>query len=80
MTNLTTSAKTWSVGIDSTVGAGVAFSVSPSSVTLAAGASTTVTVTATAAKGAAGGDHQARLTVKGGTTLLAHAAVYAIVK
>jgi subtilisin family serine protease len=79
--NATGSTVTWGVGVDSTVGAGVSFTVSPSSVTLAAGASATVTVKAVSTKGAAGGDHQARLTVKtGGGTLLAHAAVYTIVK
>lgn len=80
ITNLTGGSATWSLGMADTVGAGVAFSVSPSSVTLAAGASTTVTVTMTAAKGAAPGDHQAALTVRSGTTNVAHAVVYAFVK
>ncbi|MEJ7695827.1 MAG: hypothetical protein WKF78_04185 [Candidatus Limnocylindrales bacterium] len=56
------------------------FSVSPASATVAAGASTTVTVTMTAAKGAAAGDHQAWLKVKRSGTVVAHAAVYALVK
>lgn len=41
---------------------------------------TTVTVTATFAKGAALGDHQARLEITAGATPVAHAAVYAFVK
>jgi uncharacterized membrane protein len=80
ITNLGSAAATWSLGIADTTGTGVAFSASPSSVSLAAGASATVTVAMTAAKGASGGDHQAWLTVKAGSTLVAHAAVYAIVK
>ena len=48
--------------------------------TLAGGASTSVTVTMAASKGAAGGGHQARLTVNNGGTIVAHAAVYAFVK
>ncbi len=39
-----------------------------------------VTVTMTAVKGAAIGDHQAKLAVKAGTTEVAHAAVYTFVK
>jgi subtilisin family serine protease len=80
VTNLGTGTATWSLGIANTTGTGVAFSVSPSSVTVASGASTTVTVTMTSTKVASGGDHQAILTVKAGSTLVAHAAVYAIVK
>ena len=52
----------------------------PATVTLAAGASTSVTVTMAASKGAAGGGHQARLTVNNGGSIVAHAAVYAFVK
>ena len=80
VTNLGIGSATWSLGIDSTVGAGMSFSVSPTTVTLAAGASTSVTVTMASSKGAAGGGHQARLTVNNGATMVAHAAVYAFVK
>jgi minor extracellular serine protease Vpr len=66
------------LSIDGTTGAGVTFTVSPGNV--AAGATTTVTVTAAFDKGATGGDHQAQLTIKAGTTMVAHAAVYAFVK
>jgi minor extracellular serine protease Vpr len=66
------------------VGAGdasVAYSVAPASVTLAAGGSATVTVTMAAQKGAAAGDHSAKLAVsdsEGGE--VAHAVVYTLVK
>ena len=70
-----------SLGISGTTGTGVGYSVSPASISgLAAGASTTVTVTMTAAKAAGFGGHQATLTVKAGSTLVAHAAVYTLVK
>ncbi len=78
--NLSAASATFSFAIDSTVGSGMTFSVSPASVTVAAGASTTVTVTMTAAKGAAAGDHQAWLQVRRSGTVVAHAAVYALVK
>jgi subtilisin family serine protease len=80
ITNLGSGTATWSLGVDSTTGTGITFSVSQSSVTLAAGASATVTVNAVAAKGASPLDHQARLTVKAGQAMVAHAALYAIVK
>jgi uncharacterized membrane protein len=80
LTNLTGSSATWSLGIADTTGTGVSYSVSAASVTLAAGASATVNVTMTAAKAAGRGDHQAWLTVKSGATLVAHAAVYTLIK
>ena len=80
--------RTWGWGPGGRRGAGPATptrdrsrrSVSPATVTLAAGASTSVTVTMAASKGAAGGGHQARLTVNNGGSIVAHAAVYAFVK
>jgi subtilisin family serine protease len=66
--------------VDSVVGAGVAYSVAPAAATLAPGTSTKVTVTMSAAKGAAGGDHQARLVVSDASGELAHAAVYTFIK
>ena len=66
--------------VDSVVGAGVAYSVAPAAATLAPGTSTQVTVTMSAAKGAAGGDHQARLVVSDASGELAHAAVYTFIK
>jgi subtilisin family serine protease len=80
LTNLSAASATWSLGIASTTGTGVSFSVSPGSVTVAAGATATVNVKMTATKAAGGGDHQAWLTVSGGGTLVAHTAVYTIVK
>jgi subtilisin family serine protease len=74
ITNLGGSAANWSVTVGAGSG-GVAYSVSPNSVSLAPGASTVVTITMTAGKGAAAGDHQATLTVGG-----SHAAVYTLIK
>ena len=75
ITNLSGSAATWSVAVGASTKIGVAYSVSPNSVSLASGASTVVTITMTAAKGAAAGDHQATLTVGG-----SHGAVYTFIK
>lgn len=74
VTNLSGSAAVWPVAVTAG-GGGVAYSVSPSSVSLASGAWTVVTVTMSAAKGAVAGDHQAILTVGG-----SHAAVYTFIK
>jgi subtilisin family serine protease len=78
--NTTGAAVTWTIAVAGTTGSGVAFSVGAPSITLAAGTSGTVNVTMTATKLAAGGDHQAWLTVSNGATVIAHAAVYTIVK
>lgn len=59
---------------------GVTFSVDTPSVTLAAGESATFVVTATFAKGASFGSKQAWLAVSEGGSMVAHAAVYALVK
>ena len=74
VTNLSGVAANWSVAVGAGSG-GVAYSVSPNSVSLAPGASTVVTITMTAAKGASAGGHQATLTVGG-----SHAAVYTLIK
>jgi minor extracellular serine protease Vpr len=74
VTNLGSAAATFPVSVGAG-GNGVAFSVSPSSVSLAPGAWTVVTVTMAADKGAAAGDHQATLTVGN-----SHAAVYTNIK
>lgn len=58
--------------------AGVAFSVSPT--TVAAGTTAAVTITATFDKAAPGGDQKAKLAVMAGTSEVAHAVVYAFVK
>ena len=80
ITNVGTGAADWSLSVGATTGTGMTFDVTPKSVSLAAGASATVTVTMTAAKGASPLDHQARLAVKAGTTTVAHAVIYALVK
>ncbi len=60
--------------------ASVAYSVAPASVSLQPGESTTLTVTMNAIKGAAGGGHQATLTVSSGGAEVGHAAVYTLIK
>ncbi len=80
LTNLSGAAASWTLAITGTTGSGVAFSVGPSAVILAAGVSTTVNVTMTAAKSAGFGGRQAWLTVSSGGSPIAHAAVYALVK
>ena len=72
---------TWNVGIGANGAAtGVSFSTSVSSITLAAGEAKTFNVNAVFSKAAPRGDKQAWLTIKAGTTLISHAAVYAFVK
>jgi minor extracellular serine protease Vpr len=60
--------------------AGVSYSVSPNTVSLAPGASTSVTVTLRAAAGAAKGHQQAYLDISQGGTSLAHAALFTLLK
>jgi minor extracellular serine protease Vpr len=79
LNNLKLSAATYAVAVGAG-DAGVAYSVSPSSITLNAGQSATVTVTMAASKRAAAGGHQATLTVSSGGGEVAHAAVYALIK
>jgi len=74
VTNLGTAAATFPVSVGAG-GGGVAYSVSPISVSLAPGAWTVVTVTMNAAKGAVPGNHQATLTVGS-----SHGAVYTFIK
>jgi subtilisin family serine protease len=79
LTNLSSASTTFDVA----VGAGdasVAYSVSPSSLTLASGASGNVTVTMSAVKGATFGDHQATLTISNSGVEVAHAVVYTLIK
>ena len=79
LSNLDSSTKTFSLTVGAGSG-GVSYAVSPSSISLAAGASGNVTVTMSARKGAAGGGHQALLTVNSGGSEVAHAAVFTIIK
>ena len=81
LTNLGAASATWNLAITGNApDASVAYSVAPSSVTVGAGASSTVTVTMVAAKGASAGGHQASLEVSAGSTPVAHAAVYTLIK
>jgi subtilisin family serine protease len=81
ITNLSGASGSWAIAIVDPDGpGGVTFTVNSANVDLSAGQSKTVVVTMTAAKGAKLGDHQAFLNVSAGSTLLAHAAVYAFVK
>jgi uncharacterized membrane protein len=75
LTNVSGMAKTLDLSIADGPGEG-SFTVSPSSVSLAAGGSATVTVTFSAAKGAAAGNTQAILRVGSD----AHAALFAYLK
>ena len=61
-------------------GGGVSFAVSPASLALGSGATGTATVTMTAVKGAAFGDRSATLRIATGSTQVAHAAAYTLVK
>jgi hypothetical protein len=80
LTNLGSSSATYGVSVASSSDPSVAYSVSPSSVTLAPGASATVTVTMTPAKSAVTGGHQNSLEVTSGSTSVAHAALYTLIK
>jgi minor extracellular serine protease Vpr len=79
LNNLDSNTRTFSFTVGAGSG-GVSYAVSPSSISLDAGASGTVTVTMSARKGAAGGGHQALLTVNSGGSEVAHAAVFTFVK
>jgi len=79
LTNLSGSTTTFDVEVGPGDGS-VAYSVSPSNLTLDAGASGTVTLTMSAVKGAATGDHQDLLKVSVAGTEVAHAAVYTFIK
>ena len=78
--NTTGGTVTWTVAIAGATGTDVSFSVGSPSITLAAGAAGTVNVTMTATKVAALGGHQAWLTVSNGATVIAHVAIYTLVK
>ena len=79
VSNVGSSAATFSFSVGSSSGTGVSYSVSPSSLALGAGASGTITVTMTAAKGSSFGSHQAILSVNNGGQV-AHAVVFTYVK
>jgi minor extracellular serine protease Vpr len=78
LTNLTGSALTVSLSVDSVVGTGVTFTA-PGSVTIPAGGAVNVTVSAAVAQGAPAGDHSAMLRLSAGGTEIAHSVLYAFV-
>jgi hypothetical protein len=61
-------------------GSGVAYGLDTGSVTLGADGTATVRVTLDALKGAAFGDHAAKLMLSSGSTEVAHAVVYSFIK
>ncbi len=80
LTNLSTAEATYSLAISDQTPGGVAYSVDKASITLGPGASGVVHVVMTASKGATIGGHQATLRVLAGTTEVAHAAIFTLVK
>ena len=78
ISDLTGAGGSYTASVDAGSG-GVAYSVSPSSISLGANGSATVTVTMQATKGAVSGGHQAQLTISSGLPV-AHAAVYTFIK
>jgi minor extracellular serine protease Vpr len=80
LTNISGATATFQAGVTSG-DASVRYAVGPSSATpLAPGQSTTVTVTMAAVQGAAGGSHQAWLTISSNGATVAHAAVFTFIK
>lgn len=79
LTNLGSGNNTFSLAIGAG-GSGVSYTVSPTSVSLAAGASKTVAVTMLATKRASAGGHQAKLTVSSSGGENAHAVIYTLIK
>jgi len=80
LSDLTGLSGTYDVSVGSSTGDGVTYSVSPASATLDPNGSATVTITMSADKGASFGDHQATLSIKSGSTEVAHAVVYTLIK
>lgn len=80
LTNLSGAPQTYSLSVSPVGGSGVTFSVSTSSITLAAGASATVTVSVAATQGVSTGGKQAVLWISAGGSPVAHAALYTLVK
>jgi subtilisin family serine protease len=80
LTNVSGAPQTLSLAVDSALGSGASYAVSPANVTLAAGASATVTVTMNAARGASAGGKQAMLQVKAAGAPVAHAVLFTLVK
>ncbi len=80
LTNLSSTARSYSLTITGQPANSVAYSVNPSSVSLAADAAVTVTVTMTASQGASIGGKQAILEVGSTEGNIAHAALFTLIK
>lgn len=80
LTNLSGGAQTYALSISGQPANGVAFSVGPPSVTVAAGAKADVTVTMSATQGASVGGKQAYLEISTAGEIIAHAALFTLVK
>lgn len=80
LTNLSGGSQTYALGISGQPANGVAFSVDQPAVTVAAGAKVDVTVTMSASKGASVGGKQAYLEISAAGGIIAHAALFTLVK
>jgi minor extracellular serine protease Vpr len=78
LTNLTGSALTVALSVDSVVGTGVTFAA-PGSVTIPAGGAVNVSVSAAVDRGAPAGDHSAMLRLSAGGAEIAHSVLYVFV-
>ena len=80
LTNLSGGPQTYALSISGQPANGVAYSVDQPSVTVAAGAKADVTVTMTASQGASVGGKQAYLEISTAGEIIAHAALFTLVK
>ena len=80
LTNLSAGPLTYSLSVTGQPANSVAYSVAPSSLTIAAGAKADVTVTMSSVQGASGGGKQAFLVVSSGGGQVAHAALFTLIK
>lgn len=77
--NLGTTTASWNLAVSDGDGA-LTYTLSSSSVSVAPGASATITVTMAPLRGAAVGGHSAMLRVSAGSTEVAHAVLYTLIK
>ncbi len=80
LTNVSGGPQTYALSVSGQPASGVVYSVSPSSVTVAAGAKANVNVTMSASRGAPAGGQQAYLEIATGGGNVAHAALFTWVK
>jgi subtilisin family serine protease len=80
LTNLSGGPQTYALSISGQPANSVAYSVDQSSVTVAAGAKADVTVTMTASQGASVGGKQAYLEISTAGEIIAHAALFTLIK